>query len=83
MPPSIRIFFSPASVILPALRPNRIGELLKAQHYRTSADVMLSRNGFVTLAVARIQKNGCAQSAQFLLGSGTCESIPAGANPAR
>jgi hypothetical protein len=42
-------------------------EFLKTQHHGAAADVVVSRDGFVTLTGERIQKKRRSQSAPFLL----------------
>ena len=42
---------------------------LDTGHHRTAADMVVSRNGFITLDSKRIQEKRGSQRAMFLLGS--------------
>ena len=50
-------------------------KLLNTEHHRTAADMVVSRNGFISLAGSRIQKERCPKGAPFLLDSRLADGL--------
>ena len=50
-------------------------KLLNAEHHGATADVVVLRDRFVTLAGQRIQKKSCPQGAPLLLGSRLADGL--------